>query len=460
MATLHPAGHGESSARAATTLIEAAGGIVERATPDGPRIAIVRRERYGTEWALPKGKRQPGESLEETALREVAEETGLRATLVAFAGVSTYVAKGVPKLVVYWRMRADADAPFRPNEETTEIRWLSPEEAVVSITHPDQAALVASSVGLPRVGPRSWWRPWTWWAKGTRWRRLDAELDAYRLEIRARAELQDKMESARAIEPLLARARQAADDGDVDRGWRCLRAARRVELLVTDDLCPEVEALGKEAAKLDGWRRDAVKVLLAGHCPDKAAGENVPNRASVCRAAALRDEHYDNQAYKDVLRRGHAARLAVLLGLVLLALFRWVHGGALAEWVRAAAASDRINLYQVLVTVGLFGLLGATVSAILAVPVSSASTRIPETASTLRVTVLRLFMGPAAAVLLFVVCQSKLATTIFNFTSLDPYTLLAIAFVAGTSERLVLRVVRTIAGNPSDKEKEPHGERG
>ena len=58
-------------------LIEAAGGVVVR---DG-QVALVHRPRYD-DWTLPKGKLDPGESFEEAALREVEEETGLRAHLV------------------------------------------------------------------------------------------------------------------------------------------------------------------------------------------------------------------------------------------------------------------------------------------------------------------------------------------------------------------------------------------
>jgi 8-oxo-dGTP pyrophosphatase MutT (NUDIX family) len=61
-------------------VIEASGGIVERRSPEGTRIAVIYRERYGPEWSLPKGKRLPGETWQETALREVREEIGVIAT--------------------------------------------------------------------------------------------------------------------------------------------------------------------------------------------------------------------------------------------------------------------------------------------------------------------------------------------------------------------------------------------
>src|SRR5437016_12075747 len=97
-------------------VIEAAGGIVERDTPQGLLIAVIHRERYGSEWALPKGKRAAGESWQQTALREVEEELGIRPVIVGLAGATTYLANGVPKLVLYWRMQVEQDsAPFKPN---------------------------------------------------------------------------------------------------------------------------------------------------------------------------------------------------------------------------------------------------------------------------------------------------------------------------------------------------------
>src|SRR6266436_9802697 len=98
-------------------VIEAAGGIVERNTSEGVRIAIIYRKRYGGEWGLPKGKRQAGESWQQTALREVQEEIGLTPVIVGVAGATAYLAEGVPKLVLYWRMRVEgAIEPFVPND--------------------------------------------------------------------------------------------------------------------------------------------------------------------------------------------------------------------------------------------------------------------------------------------------------------------------------------------------------
>jgi 8-oxo-dGTP pyrophosphatase MutT (NUDIX family) len=59
------------------TLIQAAGGLIRN--EKGETLLIFRRGK----WDLPKGKLDPGESLEQCAVREVLEETGLQVNLVA-----------------------------------------------------------------------------------------------------------------------------------------------------------------------------------------------------------------------------------------------------------------------------------------------------------------------------------------------------------------------------------------
>jgi 8-oxo-dGTP diphosphatase len=123
-------------------VIEAAGGI-ERDTSKGQRIAVIYRERYGGEWGLPKGKRRAGESWQKTALREIKEEIGITPIIVGIAGATAYLAAGVPKVVLYWRMRIEGKAPpFTPNKEVTKVTWLAPANAIERLTHSAEAELV------------------------------------------------------------------------------------------------------------------------------------------------------------------------------------------------------------------------------------------------------------------------------------------------------------------------------
>src|SRR4051812_28786950 len=90
--------------------VRAAGGLVVR---DGA-VAVVHRPRYD-DWSLPKGKLDPGESWEEAAVREVEEETGVRARIVAELEPSRYRdRKGRPKIVRWYRMDVVEAGAFGP----------------------------------------------------------------------------------------------------------------------------------------------------------------------------------------------------------------------------------------------------------------------------------------------------------------------------------------------------------
>jgi 8-oxo-dGTP diphosphatase len=110
--------------------IHAAGGVVVR---DG-QVALVHRPRYD-DWTLPKGKLDPGESFEEAALREVQEETGLRGRLVRELPATAYGVTGRPKVVRYWLMDVAHEGPFVPNDETDQLRWVAPDEALRLLTY-------------------------------------------------------------------------------------------------------------------------------------------------------------------------------------------------------------------------------------------------------------------------------------------------------------------------------------
>ena len=101
--------------------MRAAGGLVVRRTLGGyTEIAVVHRP--GREdWSFPKGKLEEHESLEQAALREVHEETGLSCRLLRFIGHTHYLdRKGRPKAVAYWVMAA-VGGFFTPTGVGTEL---------------------------------------------------------------------------------------------------------------------------------------------------------------------------------------------------------------------------------------------------------------------------------------------------------------------------------------------------
>jgi 8-oxo-dGTP diphosphatase len=125
--------------------VEAAGGVVVRSGTGGEtEIAVVHRPKYD-DWSLPKGKLGPAEEWEEAALREVAEETGLRCELGEELAPDRYVdGRGRPKLVRWWLMRP-LGGEFEPTQEVDELRWLGPDAAVALLDYEHDRALVRSA---------------------------------------------------------------------------------------------------------------------------------------------------------------------------------------------------------------------------------------------------------------------------------------------------------------------------
>lgn len=140
------------------TLIRAAGGVLSAA--DG-RIAVVHRPRYD-DWTLPKGKLARSEHPLAAAVREVFEETGVRAAAGARLPSASYpvtTAQSVDeKTVEYWSMTPLDDDPtgeskpaFEPNAEIDELRWLQPEVALTELTYSHDQEVVSAWQQLPQL---------------------------------------------------------------------------------------------------------------------------------------------------------------------------------------------------------------------------------------------------------------------------------------------------------------------
>lgn len=115
--------------------VVAGGGVVVRGG-DGlaTEVALVHRPRYD-DWSFPKGKLDAGEKLEDCALREVHEETGLVCELVdELVDVTYHDNQNRSKLVRYWLMSV-VEGSFRANSEVDELRWVSLDEARSRLTY-------------------------------------------------------------------------------------------------------------------------------------------------------------------------------------------------------------------------------------------------------------------------------------------------------------------------------------
>jgi len=111
-----------------------------------------RRERDGVTWSLPKGTPNGGETMEQTALREVEEETGLQVRIVAPIGPIEYyfVQSGtrIHKTVHYYVMEAVGGDLRLHDHEFDEVRWVGTDDATTLMTFPTEREVVARALPL------------------------------------------------------------------------------------------------------------------------------------------------------------------------------------------------------------------------------------------------------------------------------------------------------------------------
>jgi 8-oxo-dGTP diphosphatase len=121
--------------------VVAAGGVLWKV--DGrtgtARVLVVHRPRYD-DWSFPKGKSEPDETPEETALREVLEETGLACRIIVKLAESRYpyrskAGKLLTKVVHYYLMEATATQTRFKGDEVDRSEWLAIEDAAHRLTY-------------------------------------------------------------------------------------------------------------------------------------------------------------------------------------------------------------------------------------------------------------------------------------------------------------------------------------
>jgi 8-oxo-dGTP pyrophosphatase MutT (NUDIX family) len=123
-----------------------AGGVVV-----GPGAALeicLIRPAGRTVWGLPKGGIEPGETPQQAAVREVAEETGIEAVVDDELGSIDYsfYSRGeggrIHKTVHYFLMHATGGDTANHDHEVSEARWLPFDEALRLMTYPNEREIV------------------------------------------------------------------------------------------------------------------------------------------------------------------------------------------------------------------------------------------------------------------------------------------------------------------------------
>ena len=138
-----------------TERVTSAGGVVARRGPEGIEVLLCGRSAENL-WALPKGTPEPGETLEQTALREVREETGVEVEQEGTVGEIRYwfsrPQEGVRyfKTVRHYLMRPVGGDPSFHDQEFDEVRWFPIEEALRLLTYQNEVKILQQALKLVR----------------------------------------------------------------------------------------------------------------------------------------------------------------------------------------------------------------------------------------------------------------------------------------------------------------------
>lgn len=297
-------------------------------------------------------------------------------------------------------------------------------------------------------------------------------------------------------------ARMALEDGDKVTFWREFYAARRMELFGLEELGEEylemqaqdikLEAAGLAARngllRLDPPRKEAIQQILrdvgdygengttpaTGNPPEaEQAGQLTANQVGA--AMHILHEFYVDQRLTGRILEIHLRSFIVIMALSAVTFIAAFLSIPLREG-QGPGIFDRIELLQsplsglvglpslaqlvVLVLIVVLGIMGASVSGILSLSRELQQSRIPEQAGTVWFAVARLATGGVAALMLFLFLISGIVSvggdsasgllTLNLGPTLSVALMFSLSFVAGFSERLLVRVVKSVAGEAGD----------
>ena len=129
-----------------------AGGVVWRRDSGGAIEVVIGYQARDGRWGIPKGTPDRGETLEATALREVAEETGLEVVLGEKVGVIDYWfsqdGRRYHKHVHHWLMTASGGDFADRDYEYDEVVWVSSGEALARLTFVTERDILEKALAM------------------------------------------------------------------------------------------------------------------------------------------------------------------------------------------------------------------------------------------------------------------------------------------------------------------------
>lgn len=130
------------------------GGVIFKAKEDGVQVVLIshHNQKGRLIWCLPKGSVEKGESLQETAIREVREETGVVGRILEKIGQIQYwfyskeeetkIFKTVHFFLLEYLQGVETDH----DSEVDEARWVALSEAHAMLTHDSERQIMDKAV--------------------------------------------------------------------------------------------------------------------------------------------------------------------------------------------------------------------------------------------------------------------------------------------------------------------------
>ena len=132
--------------------------MVEEVSAGGVVIfgnAILLLKKFNGDWVLPKGRVEKGENIREAAIREVMEESGVKAEIIRYIGMVHYTYKNIKgneivyKTVHWYLMRTNSmDSTPQKREGFVEARFVHVDRVLDLIKYKDEKKIIKKALRL------------------------------------------------------------------------------------------------------------------------------------------------------------------------------------------------------------------------------------------------------------------------------------------------------------------------
>lgn len=242
------------------------------------------------------------------------------------------------------------------------------------------------------------------------------------------------------IHGMLDQANIAVEKGDTELAWQLVHAIERTLLKLDSPsrLSFKKRALINETvAKLSGWRKQTVLDVLA---PSDDPSEKTVDVDALTEGYQLLHEHFSNVYIKNrkiltqLLTLSATAFIAMLLFLVTSS------SNGLLQMGRSISTVPAFTT-PFIVSVLLFGVMGACLSGIFSLAGSGKGVTIPEMQVNFWITLSRPVVGAISALVIYLFLVSGLILPNLNFSIAG---ILSVSFAAGFTERIIIHAVKLV----------------